>query len=100
MFVAAHTNSRTKRLTETLLAKQFVEASVTIRFIVVLLESAFVQLLQTETTDKVFWMELAVHGGHTPSSDRLMTSGAKSSLPSVKVSLTIGSSVQFEESSG
>jgi len=48
-----------------------------IRFVVLLLESAFVQLTLAERADKVLWVILAIHCRDAATGDRLVTSGAQ-----------------------
>lgn len=44
---------------------KLVEAGMTVRFVVLLFECAFVELFQAEWADKVFWMVFAAHGSDT-----------------------------------
>ena len=52
-------------------------AFMTVWFVSLFLECSLVELFQTETTDKVFWMKLSEHGSDTPTlktEECLMTS--------------------------
>lgn len=55
-----------------ILSKKFYKARMTIRLVVLLLESSFVELLQTESTLKVFRVKLAVHGRDASTGDGLL----------------------------
>jgi hypothetical protein len=48
-----------------------------VRFVVMFLESAFCQLLQTERTDKVLRMELSEHGCDASTHDWFMASSTE-----------------------
>ena len=61
----------------------------TIRLVILFFEGTFVELLQTESTDKVFWVELFVHGCDTSSSDWFMTACTKRATFGMIMSLTI-----------
>ena len=41
----------------------------TVRFVILFLKRAFIQLLQAESTDEVFRMKFAMHGGYTTTCD-------------------------------
>lgn len=56
--------------------KQLVEATVAIRFVVLLLKRALVQLLQAERTDKVLRMELPEHGRNATAHNGFRTARA------------------------
>lgn len=72
----------------------------TVWLIILLFEGAFVQLLETEDADKVFRMELAIHGCNTPTHDRLLAGGAERPALGVKVLLAIRLAVVVKETSG
>ena len=57
-------------------SKQFSKASVTIRFLSLLLERSFVQLLETEGANKMLWMKLFAHGGDASPGDGLLAARA------------------------
>lgn len=69
----------------------------TIGFVVLLLECALIQLLQTERADEVLGVELAVHRGYAPAGDRLMTARAQRTPFRVIVGLAVGLTLVVEE---
>lgn len=72
------------------LSKELIEAGVTVRLLLVLLEGALVQLLQTEDTSKVLWVKLLKHGRYAATGDRLATGGTQGSALVVVVRLAEG----------
>lgn len=68
-------------------------------FVVLLFESAFVELFQAEGTDKVLWMEFLGHGGDAASCDGLLTAGAEGATSFVVVHFTVGLAIVLKETS-
>lgn len=79
------------------LSEQFDETAVTVGLIILLFKCAFVQLLQTEGTDKMLRVELAMHGGYTTARDRLLTTVTQRPPTRVVVHLTVGHTFVLEE---
>lgn len=52
------------------LSEQFLEALMTVRLVVLLLENAFVQLFQAKSAHKMFGMKLLKHGGNASSCEQ------------------------------
>ena len=72
------------------LGEEFVEARVTVGLLLVLLEGALVQLLQTERTGKVFRMVLLEHRRDAATGDRRAATGAQCAPLVVVVRLAEG----------
>jgi len=70
---------------------------VAIWLVPLLLECPLVQLLQTKTAHKVFWVKFSEHGGDTSARDRLMASCTEGAPEGVVVRLAVGSTLVFEE---
>lgn len=70
-----------------------------IRFIVLFLESAFVQLFQTESAYKVFWMEFPKHSRNTATGNWFVTTGAQRTALQMIVGLAIWLTFVIEEGS-
>lgn len=81
------------------LTEKFDEAAVTVGFVVLLFEGAFVELLQAEGADKVLRVELLGHGCDAASCDGLLAAGAEGAAPLVVVHFTVGLAVVLEETS-
>ena len=69
----------------------------TIRFVVLLLECALVQLTLAECADKVLRVVLAIHCRDAATGDRLVTTGAQRPAMRVKVCLTVRKTVMLKE---
>lgn len=67
LFGSAHT---------VVLSEQFVKATMAIWLVVLLLERALVQLLETEGADEMLRMKFAEHGGYAATGDRFRASRA------------------------
>ena len=91
-------------------------AFMTVRFVPRFLECSLVELFQTETADKVFWMKLSEHGCDTPTLKQeiimvldhhqsyshlywFVTASAETASESVVVVLTVGEAIVFIECS-
>lgn len=59
-----------------------------VRLFVTLFECSFVQLLETESADKVFWVEFLAHCCDASTKDWLMAAVAKTTSTFVVVKLT------------
>lgn len=59
------------------LAKEFEEAVLTVRLVVLLLEGALVELLEAEGTDEVLRVELLGHGGDAAARDGFLAARAE-----------------------
>ena len=70
-----------------------------VRFIVLLFEGSFIQLLKTEGTDEMFGVKLAVHGCYTPPSDGFLTAVAKGATMSMVMDLTVRHALMIKETS-
>lgn len=65
--------------------------------IILLLESAFVQLFEAESAYKVLWVELLAHGCDAAARDGFLAARAQRAAPLMVVRLTIGLSVVVKE---
>lgn len=79
------------------LAKELDEAVLTVGLVVLLLEGAFVELLEAEGTDEVLRVELLGHGCDAAAGDGLLAARAERAAPLVVVHLAVGLPVMFEE---
>lgn len=70
-----------------------------VRFVVLLFEGAFVELLQAEGADKVLRVELLGHGGDAAPRDGLLAAGAERAAALVVVHLAVRLAVVLEEAS-
>ena len=77
-------------------SKQLAEASVAVRLLSLLLERAFVQLLETEGTDEMFRMELFPHCSDASARDWFLTAGAEGPSSGVVMDFAIRLAVVFE----
>ena len=68
----------------------------TVRLLSLLLERAFVQLLETEGTDEMFRMELFPHGGDASARDGFLAPGAERPSSGVVMNFAIRLAVVFE----
>lgn len=78
-------------------SKESVKTIVTIWLVPLFLESSFVQLLETETANKVFWMKLAKHGSDTATRYCLVTASTEGTPQGMVVSLTVGETFMLEK---
>lgn len=62
---------------EGILTEQFVETSMAVRFVVLFLERALVQLLQAERAHKVLWMEFPEHRCYATACNWFVTTGTE-----------------------
>ena len=91
-------------------------AFMTVWFVSLFLECPLVELFQTETADKVFWMKFSEHGCDTPTLKQwfimvldlhqpdshlywFVTASAETASESVVVVLTVGEAIVFIECS-
>jgi len=58
------------------LTEQLNEASVAVRFVVLLFKRALIELFKAERADEMFRMEFPVHGGDTSSGNRFLATVA------------------------
>lgn len=79
------------------LTEQLVKARVTVGLVILLLESAFVQLSQTECAYEVFRVELSKHGRDAAACDWFVTTGAKGAAFAMVVGFAVGLSFMLEE---
>lgn len=79
------------------LTKQFFKASVAVRFIVLFLEGTFIKLLHAIRTNKVFRMELLVHGCDASACDGLVASRTEGTSDSMVVNLTVRDALVIEK---
>ena len=77
--------------------KQFDEAGVAVRLVLLLLEAAFAQRLQAEVTHEVVGVEFGPHGGDAAAQDRLLAGLTHAATGLVVVGLTQGVTLMFEE---
>jgi len=69
----------------------------TVRFVLLFLECALVELALTERADKVLWVVFAIHGGDAAAGDRLVTTGTQRPTMSMKVCLAVWKTIMFKE---
>lgn len=77
--------------------EQFDEAGVAVGFVLLLLETAFTQGLQTEVTHQVVGVKLGPHGGDASAQDRLLAGLTHAAAGLVVVGFTEGLTLMFEE---
>lgn len=82
----------TRRLTE-----ELDEAAVAIGLVVLLLEGAFVELLEAESAHKVLRVELLAHGCNAAARDGLLAARAQRAAPLVIVRLAVWLALVVEE---
>lgn len=82
--VHTHIYTQTHSLTE-----EFNEAALAVGLVILLLEGAFVELLEAESAHKVLWVELLAHGSDAAAGDGLLAAGAQRAAPLVVVRLTV-----------
>jgi hypothetical protein len=68
-----------------------------IRLFAILLEGAFVELLEAEGADKVLGVEFAKHGGDTSSRDGFSASGTKRAFEGMEMGLAVRGSFMFKK---
>ena len=59
------------------LTEEFKKADVAIGLVILLLEGAFVELLEAESAHKVLWVELLAHGCDAATGDGLLAARAQ-----------------------
>ena len=79
------------------LAEELDEAALAVGLVVLLLESAFVQLLEAEGADEVLGVELLAHGADAAARDGLLAAGAERAASLVVVHLAERLAVVLEE---
>ena len=79
------------------LTKEFNKAALAVGLVVLLLEGAFVELLQAESAHKVLRVELLSHGGDAAACDGLLAAGAQRAAPLVVVRLAVRLTVMVKE---
>lgn len=79
------------------LTEEFDEATLAVGLIVLLLEGAFVQLLEAESAHKVLWVELLSHGCDAAARDGLLAARAQRASPLVVVGLAVRLPVVVKE---
>lgn len=77
--------------------KEFDEAGVAVGLVLLLLEAAFAQRLQTEVTHKVVWVEFCPHGGDAAAQNRLLAGLTHAAAGLVIVGLTQRLTLVFKE---
>lgn len=77
--------------------KQFDEAGVAVRLVLLLLEAAFAQRLQAEVTHEVVRVEFGPHGGDAAAQDRLLAGLTHAAAGLVVVGLAQRLTLVFEE---
>lgn len=79
------------------LTEELDEAALAVGLVVLLLEGALVELLETEGADKVLRVELLAHGGDAAARDWLLAARAQRAAPLVVVCLAVRLPVVVEE---
>lgn len=69
----------------TLLTEEFNKAALAVGLVILLLEGAFVKLLEAESAHKVLWVELLAHGCDAAAGDGLLAARAQRAAPLVVV---------------
>lgn len=77
--------------------KEFDEAGVAVRLVLLLLEAAFAQGLQAEVTHEVVGVEFGPHGSDAAAQDRLLAGLTHAAAGLVVVGLTQWLTLMFEE---
>lgn len=71
------------------LTEEFNKAALAVGLVVLLLEGAFVKLLEAEGAHKVLWVELLAHCGDAATGDGLLAARAQRATPLMVVRLTV-----------
>lgn len=79
------------------LTEKFNEATMTIWFVVLLLEGALIELLEAEGTDKMLRVELLAHRRDAPACYGLLTARAERATSFMVVNLTVWLPIVFKE---
>lgn len=79
------------------LSEEFIEASVAVGLVVLLLEGAFIELPQAEGADEVLGVELAEHGRDAPAGYGLVAARAQWAALPVVVRLAVRLTLVLEE---
>lgn len=79
------------------LTEELEEAVLAVGLVVLLFEGSFVELLEAEGTDKVFWVEFLAHSSDAASCDGLLAAGAERAAALVVMHLAVGLPVVLEE---
>lgn len=79
------------------LAEEFEEAVLTVGLVILFLEGSFVELLEAEGTDKVFWVKFLGHGSDAASRDGLLAAGTQRAAAFVIMHLTVGLPIMLKE---
>jgi len=78
-------------------AEELHKAWVAVWLVILLLKGSLVELTQTEGTDKVFRVELLVHGRDTATGDWFVTASTEGATAGVVVRLTVWHTFMVEE---
>lgn len=81
----------------TVSAEEFDKAVLAVRFVVLLLERAFVQLFKAEGADEMLGVKLLAHGGDAAAGYRLLTAGAERAASLVIMCLAVRLTLVLEE---
>lgn len=95
-----HTHTDTHTLTHLhwySLTEEFNKAALAVGLVILLLESALVQLLEAESTNKVLRVELLAHGGDAAPRDGLLAARAQRAAALVVVRLAVRLPVVIKE---
>lgn len=79
------------------LAEEFNKAALAVGLVILLLEGAFVKLLEAESAHEVLWVELLAHGCDAAASDGLLAARAQGAAPLVVVRFAVRLAVVVEE---
>lgn len=79
------------------LTEEFNKAALAVGLVILLLESALVQLLEAESTNKVLRVELLAHGGDAAPRDGLLAARAQRAAALVVVRLAVRLPVVIKE---
>lgn len=79
------------------LTEQFDKAPMAVRFVILLLEGALVELLETEGTDKMLRVELLAHGRDASAGYGLLAAGAERATSFMVVNLTVRLPIMLKE---
>lgn len=90
--VYTHIYIQTHSLTE-----EFNKAALAVGLVVLLLEGAFVELLEAESAHEMLWVKLLAHGCDAAAGDGLLAAGAQRAAPLVVVRLTVRLAIVVKE---
>lgn len=92
-----HTHTHLQYTQTHSLAEEFNKAALAVGLVILLLERAFVQLLEAESAHKVFWVKLLAHSRDAAAGDGFLAARAQRAAPLMVVRLAVGLAIMVKE---